>query len=215
MSPNLLVLPDVVVLSRSGRHQRPEIFLLVLAHVQEAGTHRREKPFVQARSVIITLEIVALEWKVRKRVRTIHEHLDSERTRQLDDLTHRHYLTGEIGDVCYFDDLGPRCDRSTELLYEIVVRGRWNLEGNLLQHDSFPPRALLPRCDHPRVVLVCHENFVAALEIQSKDHDLVCLGRVSRHRHLLWITAELAGQVAPNTLDSRLEHSPHVLHGKL
>src|SRR6266581_8000762 len=123
MGADLLVFPDVVVLSRSGGHQRPEIPLLVLAHVQETGADGREKPLVQARSVIITLEIVALEWKVCERVRAIHEHFDSEWTRQLDDLTHRHYLSGEIGDVRHFDDFGLRRDRSAELFNEIVVRG--------------------------------------------------------------------------------------------
>src|SRR5438128_11026577 len=103
MGADLLVFPDVDILSRSGGDQRPEIFLLVLAHVQETGADGREKPLVQARSVIITLEIVALEWKVCERVRAIHEHFDSEWTRQLDDLTHRHYLPCAIGDVRLLD----------------------------------------------------------------------------------------------------------------
>src|SRR5450759_42468 len=77
MSADLLVLPDVVVLSRSRGHERPEILLLVLPHVQESSAHRREQPLVKTRSVIVALEIVALERKVCERVRAIHEHFDS------------------------------------------------------------------------------------------------------------------------------------------
>src|SRR3989442_14141884 len=112
MGADLLVFPDVVVLSRSRGHQRPESFLLVLAHVQETGADGREKPLVQARSVIITLEIVALGWKVCARVRAIHAHFDSEWTRPLDDLPHRPYLPGESGDVRLPDHFGLRRDRT-------------------------------------------------------------------------------------------------------
>ena len=59
-------------------------------------------------------------------------------------------------------------------------------------------------------------HFVAALEIEPEDHDLVRLGRVARDRHLLGVAAEhRRARSRRTTLDARLEHVPHVIHREL
>src|SRR5689334_12875525 len=58
MGSNLLVLANVVVLLGVRRHQRPEILLLLLPDVEEAGANGSEQPFVQARSVVIAVQVV-------------------------------------------------------------------------------------------------------------------------------------------------------------
>src|SRR6266516_6192777 len=102
MGADLLVFPDVVVLFGRCGHEWPKILLLLFAHVEEAGPHRREQPFVKARAIVVAFEIVPLEWEMRERARAVDEHLDPQWPRHLHYLSHRHYLTGEIGDVCHF-----------------------------------------------------------------------------------------------------------------
>src|SRR5450756_1930516 len=153
MSADLLVLPDVVVLSRSRGHERPEILLLVLPHVQESSAHRGEQPLVKTRSVIVALEIVALERKVRERVRAIHEHFDSQRARHLHDLPHRHDLPCEVRHVRDLDHLRARSYCRSELFYDVIVRRRRDLERDLLHDDPIAPRTLIPGSDHPAVAV--------------------------------------------------------------
>ena len=147
-----------------------------------------------------------------KRVRAIYENFDAKRASHFHDLPHGHDLPREVRDVCDLDDLSPRGDRRPELLDEIAVRRRWDLERDLLEDDPLAPLALLPRRYHPRVVLIGDHHFVAALEIQPEDHDLVRFRRVAGDRHFLRVAPELAGEVTPNTFHPRLEHAPHVLH---
>ena len=91
----------------------------------------------------------------------------------------REDLTGEVRDVRDLDDARARRDRVAELLDDVLVRRRRHLERDLLDHDPIAARPLVPRRDHPPVVLVGDDHFVAALEIQTEDHDLVALRRRS------------------------------------
>ena len=51
--------------------------ILLLADVEEPRADRREEPLVQARPVVVALEVVALEREVGEGVRAVDEHLDA------------------------------------------------------------------------------------------------------------------------------------------
>src|SRR5436305_7063551 len=99
MGSNLFVLSNVVVLCCRRGHEWPQVLLLFLPHVQKSGTDGSEQPFMKAGSIVVGAEIVALEWEMREGVRPIDEDLDSQRSRNIDDAAHGHYLAGEVGDV--------------------------------------------------------------------------------------------------------------------
>ena len=86
-----------------------------------------------------------------------------------------------------------------------IEGGQGNRKRDLLDHDSVAASALLPACDHARIILVGDDHFIAGLEIDAEDQGLHRLGRVARDRDLFGIAAEFVGQVAAHGLDSRLE----------
>ncbi len=143
-------------------------------------------------------------------VGAVDEHPDVVFPGELDDLPDRKDLPGEVGDVRHLDDASPRGDRPTEDIDEVVGGWRRDRERNLGQHDAIAPHALIPAGEHPPVVLVRDQHFVAALEVEPEDQRLERLGGVAGDRHLLGIAAEVAGQVAPHALDPRLQDLPHV-----
>jgi hypothetical protein len=89
-----------------------------------------------------------------------------------------------------------------------------NLERDLLQHDSLAPDALLPRGDHPSVVLVRDDHFVALLQVETVDHDLVRLARVSDDGDFLGVAPEFLREFASCAFHSRLQDSPHMFNRK-
>ena len=109
-----------------------------------------------------------------------------------------------------FDDLGPRSDRGLELIDDVLLRWRWQLDGDLLHHDAVAPDPLVPGGQHPAVILIGDDHLVAGLEVEAENHRLIGLGGVPDNRHLLGIAAEALRQIAPDTLDPGLEGLPHV-----
>ena len=215
MRADLLVLPDVRDVACARSHQRPELLDLGLAHVQESGSDGRQRPLVQRCAVVVAVEFVPLEREVIERVRAVHEYLDPERAGHLHDVPHRHDLPREVRDVRDFDDFRLWRDGLPELLHDVGIARRRNLEGDLLEDDPLALHPLLPRRDHPAIVLVREQHLIATLQVEAEDHDLVGLARVADDGHFLRITAELLGEIAPRAFHARLEHAPHVLHGQL
>ena len=86
---------------------------------------------------------------------------------------------------------------------------------DLRQLDPVAAHALLPRVEHPPVVLVGRHDFVAGLERDAELRDLERLARVARDGELLGIASELGRQPPAHALDVGLEDLPHVVHGRL
>src|SRR5262249_10658299 len=78
---DLLELADVggVLLIRS--HQRPQAGDFRLANIQEACAVRRQQPFVQARAVIVAIQIGVFVWEMREKMRAGDYCLDAARAR--------------------------------------------------------------------------------------------------------------------------------------
>ena len=172
-------------------------------------------PLVEARAVVVGAELVARERKVREGVRTVDEHLDAMRLRQLDDLAHRRDVARQEADVHDLDHARRRRDRRRDLIDVRLHALDRRLDLHPLEHDAVAALALLPRVLHARIVLRREDHFVAALEIEPEDHRLVRLGRVARDRHLFRIAAEVLREIAAHRLDARLEHAPHVFRRQL
>src|SRR2546427_7997637 len=86
-------------------------------------------------------------------------------------------------------------------------------EADLLQHDAFAALSLVPRREHPRVVLIGGQHLVAPLQRDAELDDLERLARVARDRHLLRVAAEARREAAAHRLELRLQHLPHGVHG--
>src|SRR5258708_38022494 len=131
------------------------------------------------------------------------------------DLLHRKNLPREIRDVAEVQHLRLRPDRADQSIREIVHRQGRHRKGDLPDGDPFAPHALVPRVQHPPVVLVRRDDFVARLEIDPELRDLQRLARVPRDRHLLGAAAEFRREPAADGLDVRLEDRPHVIDRRL
>ena len=118
---DLLELAHVLVHLGRGRHHRPDLRDLGATDVQESGTDRRREPLVQARPVVIAIQLVAREREMRVRVRSIYDHFNTARSAQLADLLHREDLPGEVRDVADVDDLGTRRDRGFDPSRQIIL----------------------------------------------------------------------------------------------
>ena len=55
------------------------------AHIQEACTDRRARPFVQADAVVVAIEVGDFEREMAEGVRAIHNHRDAARVGHLAD----------------------------------------------------------------------------------------------------------------------------------
>ncbi len=95
-------------------------------------------------------------------------------------------------------------------LDEVPRRGERHLEGDALDHHAFAADALVPRGEHPGVVLVGDDHLVATLQVDSQDQGLHPLRGVSGNGELFRVAAELTGQVAADALDARLQDVPHM-----
>src|SRR5262245_45654290 len=80
---NLLDFPDVLRHFRRRGHQRPQACDLRPANVEEASSMGRQEPLVQARSVVVAIEIVVAEGKLRESVRAVNYGLDPACTGKL------------------------------------------------------------------------------------------------------------------------------------
>src|SRR4051812_16025421 len=121
MCSNLLVLPDVIILSLRSSHERPELRLFFFSHIKKSGSDRREQPLVKTRPVVIGSELVTREREMRERMRAVDENFDSARLREVDELPDRHYLPSEIRNVRNLDDLRVRRDCRLELVNDVLL----------------------------------------------------------------------------------------------
>src|SRR5688500_5561377 len=131
MSADLLVFANFLVLLLRRGHQRPQLLLLLLLHVEKAGADRRKQPLMEACPVVIAAEIASLEGKVRESMSAVHENLDPPRSRELDDSPQGHYLSAEIRHVSDLDDFRPRSPRRAECLPAVVAARRRHLQRDL------------------------------------------------------------------------------------
>src|SRR5437867_4373385 len=141
--PDLLVFADVVFLFYCTGHQWPERFDLVAADVEESRSDRRHEPLVQTRAVIVAAQLIAREWEVRERVRTVNEHLDPLWPREVHDLAHGRDVARHEADVHRFYNFCARRNCAGNLL-DVVLGGPWRrLELHPFDGDSVATLALL------------------------------------------------------------------------
>ena len=84
-----------------------------------------------------------------------------------------------------------------------------------MTNDLVAACALVPRVQHPGVVLIRGDDLVARREVDPQLGDLQRLARVARDGHFFGIAAELGRESPAYGLDVRLEDLPHVVHGGL
>jgi hypothetical protein len=161
---------------------------------------------VQARAVVVHLEVAQLEREVRHRVRAVDDGDDAAGAGHARQVLHREDLAGEVGDVAEVQHLGARGDRAFEQAEQRLARGR-HREIDLLDHDLLAPRALIPRRQHAAVVLLGGQHLVAGLEVEAVLRDLQRLARIAGDRHLFRIAAELGGEAPPHHLDVPLDQA--------
>ena len=127
---------------------------------------------MQARAVVVAVEIRVLERKVREGVRAVDDHFDAALAAHLADSLDREYLPGEIGDVANVNDAGARRDRALEPLIQIIHDGGGTGKRDGVELDALAAFALPPGSEHARIVLIGGEHFVAGLEVEPEDADL-------------------------------------------
>ena len=71
----------------------------IFGYTLGARAVRREQPFMQARAVIIAIQIRMLEWKMRERVRAVHYDFDSALAAQTAYSLYGKYLPRQVSDV--------------------------------------------------------------------------------------------------------------------
>ena len=77
-----------------------------------------------------------------------------------------------------------------------IVGGRRHRESEARDLDAVPPHPLIPRGEHPRIVLLGRDDLVAGLQVDAVLRDLERLARVARDREFLGIAPDLRGQHA-------------------
>ena len=98
---------------------------------------------------------------------------------------------------------------------QIGLIGRRHGKRDLLEDDPVAAHALLPRVEHPPVILVGRQDLVARLQVDPQLRDLQRLAGIPRDGQLLRVAAEFSGQAPSDRLEIRLEHLPHVVDGRL
>src|SRR2546423_720064 len=103
---------------------------------------------MQARAVVIAIELIAREREMRVGMRAVHDHFDPSGASHLADPLYRKDLARKIRDMADVDDLGARRDRRFKAACQIVLRGWRHGKRDLLQDDAVPSLALFPCRDH-------------------------------------------------------------------
>ena len=111
--------------------------------------------------------------------------------------------------------LRRRRDGGEQPIGEVVLRLRRYRKRDLRQADPVAAHALFPGVEHAPVVLVGGDHLVAGAEIDAELRDLQGLAGVAGDGELLGVAAEFRRELAPDALDVRLEHLPHVVDGRL
>src|SRR4051812_26947625 len=96
MGAYLLELPDVSRLLGFGGHQGPELLDLVPLHIKQAGAFGSVEPLMQTGAEVIAAEVLLFEIKLRERMRSVHDRLDSLGPSHVADRFHRRNLAGNV-----------------------------------------------------------------------------------------------------------------------
>src|SRR5258708_15831995 len=113
------------------------------------------------------------------------------------------------------DDAGTRRDSLFEHAHQITGIIYWYGKVQLLEHDLFPARTLLPCGDHPRIVLAGRQHFVAGFEVQAKLCDLQRFTGVPRDSNAFGIGAPHTREAFPYVFDPRFQVVPHAVSREL
>src|SRR5262249_15393390 len=108
MSADLLEFPDILAQRMVGAHHRPDPGNFGFPHVEHARSYRGQQPLMERRAVVIAVEILVKERKLREGMRAVDDDLYPPRARQLANLLDGEDLARSVGDVAYVDDLRLR-----------------------------------------------------------------------------------------------------------
>src|SRR5262245_38448534 len=120
MRTDFLKLAYIVPVLFFGSHQRPEVRDFRFTNIKETCAVRRAQPFVQARAVVIAIQILMAVWKMSERMRAVDDRLDATCARHPANLFDRKNLSGEIRDMAEMNDPGPRRNIILEELDELI-----------------------------------------------------------------------------------------------
>src|SRR5262249_26865044 len=115
------------------------------ANIKKASAVRGQQPLVQARAVVVAIQIVVFIGEMREGVRAVDNRLEAASARQLADAFDRINLPAQVCDVTEMYYASARRDIPLENLdYLILPLRRWG-EGVFFDDDPSPPLALPPR----------------------------------------------------------------------
>ena len=120
---------------------------------------------MKTRAVKVTIHIGEPEGYVGKRVSSVYNTRDPPLAREFAYLFDRKYLSRRENHVRHMDNASARSNSifvKANQIARIIYRDG---EIKLLEHDLFPPSALLPRKDHSGVVLTGSQDLVAGYEV--------------------------------------------------
>src|SRR5262249_53797998 len=184
-------------------------------NIKEASAVRRQQPLVQARAVVVAIQIVVFIGEMREGVRAVDNRLDAARARQLADAVGRINLPAPVGDVTEMYDASARRDVALENLDDLILTLRRDGDGYFFDDNPFAPLALSPRGEHSRIILVGRQNLVARFQIHSELADFQGLTGVARDGDLFHVAAERERKAAAHTFDLRVEDAPHRVDGRV
>src|SRR4030095_2601178 len=109
MRANLFKLSYVGSLVRLGRHQRPNLGNLVTFYIKQTGSFWRVEPFMQTGAEVITAQVFLLEIKLRKRVSSIDDGLNSACARHVANSLYRSNLSCDVDLMRHQDEPRTVC----------------------------------------------------------------------------------------------------------
>ena len=158
------------------------------------------QPLLEARAVVVALKVAQLEREVRHGLRAVADRHESTLTCQTAKPLHGEKLTGRVRDVAKMQDSGARCNCPFEPLVEVVLRRR-HRERNLRQRDVLASHPLIPRRQHPGVVLIGRQYLVPRLKVEAVLHDLQPFARIPGEGEFLGVASDLVGKPPPHRLE--------------
>ena len=130
------------------------------------------------------------------------------------DLADGHDLSGKEDDVRDMDHLRTRRDGFFDRTHECCRVLQWRRYGYLLEHDAIAPNALIPRRQHPWIIVRRREHLVTALQRHAELNVLQRFTGVARNGNFRRSYAEHGCQSKANGLLLRLHLLPKNLGRK-
>ena len=163
---------------------------------------------MQARAVVVAVQIGVLECKVPEGMCPVHDDLDSAPPPQLDNRLDGENLPVDVRDVADQDDLRLRGDVLLEQPEQLLRVVRWSGNGERLEDNPLAQGALPERVEHARVVVAGAEDLVPAFEIHPVEIDFQRFAGVAGNGQFLRIASERFRQTPAHGLDLRIKHRP-------